>query len=454
MPVQVTVNGVASAGFSAQAQAKSHFIPPGAVAAYTGSKRYSMIATRTSFRRAAASFFSASAPVMQSAGMRKRTAPLNALRRLQRQPPAVHTLICLGLFVLVAWLDFILDRDLSLFALYLIPTLYAAWFLGIRWGYLSCLASAAVWAIDDWGGAVFYQHASVPYWNVAGRLIVLAVIVAIVSALKSALEDEYETERRGVQREFEIAREVQSQLLPSEPPDYPRLDFGFFYQPAREVGGDYYDFIPFSPEYVGLAVGDVCGKGLASALLMASLQGLVRTNLAVRQGDVARFVTQLNDSMYKLTPSNRYATFFFAVVDASGQALHYVNAGHDPPLLFRNGASPAHGPSGIESLASGGPPVGVFAGSQYRSEHVLLHDGDILVAYTDGVVEALNPQQEEFGEERLSDTVRSSFSLGAAEICGRIGSRLQAFAAGNPQWDDIALVVMKVKPAFHPGDSD
>ena len=391
---------------------------------------------------------------MQSAGMRKRTAPLNALRRLQRQPPAVHTLICLGLFVLVAWLDFILDRDLSLFALYLIPTLYAAWFLGIRWGYLSCLASAAVWAIDDWGGAVFYRHASVPYWNVAGRLIVLAVIVAIVSALKSALEDEYETERRGVQREFEIAREVQSQLLPSEPPDYPRLDFGFFYQPAREVGGDYYDFIPFSPEYVGLAVGDVCGKGLASALPMASLQGLVRTNLAVRQGDVARFVTQLNDSMSKLTPSNRYATFFFAVVDASGQALHYVNAGHDPPLLFQErrvaGARPKRDRESGERRAS----CRSFRGKPIRSEHVLLHDGDILVAYTDGVVEALNPQQEEFGEERLSDTVRSSFSLGAAEICGRIGSRLQAFAAGNPQWDDIALVVMKVKPAFHPGDSD
>ncbi len=387
-----------------------------------------------------------STPVKQLASVRRGTAPLNALRHLQRQPRVVQALGFLVLFVLIAWLDLILDRDLSLFALYLIPTLYSAWFLGFRWGYASCLASAVVWAIDDWGGAAFYHHALIPYWNMAGRLIVLTVIVAMVNALKGALEDEYEAERRGVQKEFEIAREVQIRLLPSQAPDYPRLDFGFFYQPAREVGGDYYDFIPFNPERMGLAVGDVSGKGLSSALLMASLQGLVRTNLAVRQGEVARFATQLNHSLYKLTASERYATLFFALVDVSNQTLHYVNAGHNPPLLFRNGTSPAHGLSTTESLKGGGPPVGIFARSQYRSEHVLLHDGDVLVAYTDGVVDALNPQQEEFGEERLSDIARSSLSLSAAEICKRIAERLQAFVEESPQWDDITLVVMKMKP--------
>ncbi len=203
--------------------------------------------------------------VKQFASLRSGTAPWNALRHWQRQPRAVQALGFLGLFVLIAWLDLIIDRDLSLFALYLIPTLYSAWFLGNRWGYVSCLASAAVWFIDDWGEAAFYHHAVIPYWNLAGRLIVLTVIVAMVNALKGALEDEYEAERRGVEKEFEIAREVQIRLLPSQAPNYPRLDFGVFYQPAREVGGDYYDFIPFSPEHMGLAVGDVSGKGLSSA---------------------------------------------------------------------------------------------------------------------------------------------------------------------------------------------
>jgi sigma-B regulation protein RsbU (phosphoserine phosphatase) len=227
---------------------------------------------------------------------------------------------------------------------------------------------------------------------------------------------------------------------------YPRLDFGCFYQPAREVGGDYYDFIPFDAARIGLAVGDVSGKGLSSALLMASLQGLVRTNLAVRQGDVARFMTELNKSYYKLTASNRYATLFFALVDVSNQSLHYVNAGHNPPMLFRNAPSSPHESGTVEKLEGGGPPVGILAASQYQSEHVALHDGDVLVVFTDGVADALNAQQEDFGEERVANIVRSSLALSAAEICERIAEQLKAFVADSPQWDDITLVVMKVTP--------
>jgi serine phosphatase RsbU (regulator of sigma subunit) len=381
---------------------------------------------------------------------------LNALRYWQRQPRVVQAMGFLVLFVLIACLDLVLDlvldSDPSLFVLYLIPTLYSAWFLGIRWGYVSCLASAVLWVIEDWREVTLYHHTLIPYWNLVERLILITGIVAIVNALKGGLEDKYEYEaaRRGAQKEFEIACEVQVRLLPSQAPDYPRLDFGFFYRPAREVGGDYYDFIPFNSEQMGLAVGDVSGKGLASSLLMASLQGLVRTNLAVRQGEVARCVTELNDSFYKLTANHRYATLFVAVVDACNQTLHYVNAGQNPPLLFRNGASPACGLSTTESLDCGGPPVGILERSQYRSGHVLLHHGDVLVAYTDGVVEALNPKQEEFGEERLSDTVRSSLSLSAAEICKRIAEQLQAFAVESPQCDDVTLVVMKVNPDSAP----
>jgi serine phosphatase RsbU (regulator of sigma subunit) len=372
--------------------------------------------------------------------------PLNALRHLQRQPRGVQTLGCLVLFVVIAWLDLVLDHNLSLFALYLIPTLYSAWLFGNRWGYVSCLASAVVWVIDDWGGEAFHHRTFIPYWNVAERLAVLTVIVAIVNALKGAREHEYEAERRGAKKELEIACEVQTRLLPSQTPDYPRMDLGFFYQPARELGGDYYDFIPFSAERMGLAVGDVSGKGLSSALLMASLQGLVRTNLAVRQGEVARFAVQLNHSLYKLTASDRYATLFFAIVDVANLTLHYVNAGHNPPFLFRNGKSPALGVSTPENLEGGGLPIGIFAQSQYQSVDVLLHEGDVLVAYTDGVVEALNPQKEEFGTERLCDIARSLLSCSAAEICKRIAECLQEFAAESPQWDDITLVVMKVTP--------
>ena len=179
---------------------------------------------------------------------------------------------------------------------------------------------------------------------------------------------------------------------------------------------------------------------------MASLQGMVRTNLAVRQGEVARFATELNDSFHALTASE-------PVCDALLRCRRRFQP--NAPLCQRRPKSPASiqerhvagdDQSTTESLECGGPPIGILARSQYRSEHVPLHAGDVLVAYTDGVVEALNPQQEEFGEERLSDIVRSSLSLSAEEICKRIAERLQAFVAESPQWDDITLVVMKVKP--------
>jgi serine phosphatase RsbU (regulator of sigma subunit) len=385
-------------------------------------------------------------PVSHADNLFRRHAILSTLRNLQHKPRPVQALVLIGLFVLIAWVDLIVDPDLSLFALYLIPTLYSAWFLGIRWGYIGCLASAVVWVVDDWGEATFYRHALIPYWNVAGRLMVLTVIVAIVNTLRGALEAEHEAERRGVHREFQIASDVQTRLLPSQAPDYPRLDFGFYYQSARDVGGDYYDFIPFDTGRLGLAVGDVSGKGLSSALLMASLQGLARTNIAVREGEVARFATELNASFYKLTADNRYATLFFAIIDSTDRTLHYVNAGHNPPLLFRGGGtSPESGRCATESLAIGGPPVGILAHSEYRSARVHLSEDDVLVAFTDGVIDALNREEEEFGEERLIDAVGASLSQSAADICGSIAEQLRIFVADNPQWDDITLVVMKVK---------
>jgi serine phosphatase RsbU (regulator of sigma subunit) len=387
------------------------------------------------------SSISSNLPLERIAGPHKWQDSSNALWRLRRLSHPVKAAGFVGLFVVIAWLDFVIDRDLSLFALYLIPTLYAAWFLGTRAGYLTCLASAVIWLIDDWEGATYYHHAFVSYWNIGARLIVLTVIVAIVNALKGALEEEHELERRAVQREFEIASDVQARLLPARAPDCSGLDFGFFYKSAREIGGDYFDFIPFDQHRMGLAVGDVSGKGLSSALLMASLQGLVRTNLAVRQGEIAPFANEINKSLFELTAANRYATFFFALVDVSNRSLRSVNAGHNPPILFRSGP---RGECTRTKLEAGGPPIGIFAGSRYRSEEMALQHGDVLVAYTDGVTEALNPQQEEFGEERLEQIVRSSLLLSGTEIANRVAGALREFVAGGPQWDDIALVVMKV----------
>ena len=368
----------------------------------------------------------------------------SALERLQRQSQSIRIAVFFALFALTASLDLIVDHDLVLFALYLIPTLYAAWYLGSRWAYGGCLASGMVWYVRDWPGRHSY-HALIPYGNLAGRLLVLFIIVAIVNALKGALEDQYQAEQRAVQTELQIASEVQRRLLPSRPPDAPGLDLGFLYRPARQLGGDYYDFIPLSSKRIAIAVGDISGKGLPGALLMATLQSLVRTNLAVREEKLGRFAVEISESLYEQTTYDRYATLFLATVDTASSSLQYVNAGHNPPLFFpaRTTSAPD---STLNQLDKGGLPLGMFAGNQYRCGDRVLGEGDVLVVYTDGVTEAANAGQEQFGEERLRETVRASLSLSAAEICQTVADRVQAFTAGTPQWDDITLAVVKVTP--------
>lgn len=392
-----------------------------------------------------------SSSVVGTAGLETAEAPRieisNALGRLQKQPRAIRFAVFVILFTLTAWLDMSVDHNLSLFALYLIPTLYSTWYLGSLWAYGSCVVGGVVWLIDDWSGWHSYHHALIPYGNLAGRLLVLAIIVAIVNALKNALEDQYEAERKVVVRELEIASEVQRRLLPSQPPDYPGLDLGFIYRPARELGGDYYDFIPITSERVAVAVGDVSGKGLPSALLMASLQSLVRTNLAMRERKLGRFAAELSELLYERTADDRYATLFLATVDTASMELYYVNAGHNAPLLFQKSTGSRHDESSV-TFDKGGPPLGILAGSPYACGTTTLKEGDVLLLYTDGVVDAANAEQEQFGEQRLHDIVHASLFLSATEICQRVADRVQAFTAGMPQWDDITLAVVKVKREF------
>ncbi len=234
-------------------------------------------------------------------------------------------------------------------------------------------------------------------------------------------------------------------MLPSEAPVCVGLDVAFTYRPARQLSGDYYDFIPLSCDCVAIAIGDVSGKGLPSALLMASLQSLVRTNLAVREGDLTRLMTELSQRVYDETTLDRYVTLFFGILDTSELTFRYVNAGHNAPLFFRKW-NLSRRSSELETLEQGGPPLGLFPGSRYVVGQTSLQEGDVLVLYTDGVSEANNEHGEEFGEERLRHVVRSSISMSASEMCQEGVRQLDKFTRSSPQWDDMTLAVVKVKP--------
>jgi sigma-B regulation protein RsbU (phosphoserine phosphatase) len=243
-------------------------------------------------------------------------------------------------------------------------------------------------------------------------------------------------QRELLNREIEIARDVQQRLFPQTLPEVPALEYAGFCRPARGVGGDYYDFLSLTSGRLGLVIADVSGKGIPAALLMASLQASVRGQSQGGSGQVAELMSNVNKLICEASPENRYATFFYGQFDPATRRLVYSNGGHNNPMVIRGDQ--------VVRLEIGGPPVGLFKFSRYEQAEVQLEAGDLLVLFTDGVSEAENPAQDEFGEEALMAAARSCGAAPSAEIIKVIMERADAFAAGAPQHDDMTLVVAQV----------
>ena len=242
--------------------------------------------------------------------------------------------------------------------------------------------------------------------------------------------------RERLTREIEIAREVQFTLLPQKAPAIAGLDLGGHCRPAAGIGGDYYDFIPLEGERsVGLAIGDIAGKGIPAALLMAGLQAALRGQALVGSRDLSRLMTNINKLIFESSPSNRYATFFYG--EFRNGALNYLNAGHNAPVLLRKDGR-------VERLEAGGPVVGLIEIADFMEQTIDIGPGDLLLGYTDGVSECMNPRDEEWGEDRLIEVLRAAQGAPAKDIVARIMREADAFASGAKQHDDMTLIVMKV----------
>ena len=255
------------------------------------------------------------------------------------------------------------------------------------------------------------------------------------SQLTEAIASEV-AQRERLNRELEIAREVQEHLFPQNHFAVPGLDYAGRCRPARGVGGDYYDFLELPDTAFGIAVGDISGKGIPAALLMASLQASLRGQTISGAGDLAKLMSNVNQLIFETSPANRYATFFFGQYEPSTRQLKYVNGGHNPPMIFRNGE--------VLRLEDGGPVVGLFKAARYSQGAVSLESGDVLLFYTDGISEAMNAADEEWGEERMMETVRACQSRPAVEMIDELMRAADAFAAGAPQHDDMTIIVVKV----------
>jgi sigma-B regulation protein RsbU (phosphoserine phosphatase) len=243
-------------------------------------------------------------------------------------------------------------------------------------------------------------------------------------------------ENERMQAELEIARQVQARLFPSAAPSLKGLKLDAVCKPARTVSGDYYDYLSVSEHAVAFAIGDVAGKGISAALLMAAIQSTMRTQLtgsAPERFSTASVVATLNRQLYATTSTEKYATFFFALYDDDRHTLTYTNAGHLSPLLMRNGE--------FQTLEPTGTVVGLFPAADYGEQTVPLEAGDILVTYTDGVAEPENVYGEMFGEERLRELLLRYAHADSSEIIARVMEAVIHWTGEGELQDDMTMLV-------------
>ncbi len=264
-------------------------------------------------------------------------------------------------------------------------------------------------------------------------LTVMANVAAI--RIENARLAEVEEADRIMVRDLTQAAEIQRGVLPSRAPKLPGVDLAGYNAACRTVGGDYYDFFPYQDGRVGLALGDVSGKGMPASLMMMALHARVQV-LAEEPGNLGGFMVRLNKATCANCPSNRFVTFFFCVVNAGTGETIFANAGHNPPILMRASGE-------TEWLSNGGPPLGIVAMAPYAEQHVNLGPGDLLILYSDGVTEATNANYDEFGEERFVEVLSRNRLQSAEVIADAVTNALAEFAAGAPPADDITLVVAK-----------
>jgi phosphoserine phosphatase RsbU/P len=264
-------------------------------------------------------------------------------------------------------------------------------------------------------------------------LTTLASVAAIRVENARLVEARFQQER--LERELQLAMEIQQRFQPTAPPLVPGYELQGISFPCYEIGGDYYDFIQREDGRLVIALGDVSGKGTAAALLMSSLHASIHAQTGSHD-TLVETISAVNRYLADNIPSNRFVTLFYAELDPESGALSFLNAGHNPPLIV-------HAAGTVEQLASGGLPLGINADADYREGRTHLQMGDVLVIYSDGVTEAASPSGEEFGPTRLYEVVSRNVDASAAGIRDRIESALTKFSQGTQAADDITLVIVK-----------
>jgi serine phosphatase RsbU (regulator of sigma subunit) len=273
------------------------------------------------------------------------------------------------------------------------------------------------------------------------ELVSLDEISRAVESQRRAAAEKQEAERRARQ-ELEIAKQVQSRLFPQTLPAMQALDYAGACVQSRQVGGDYYDFLDLGQERLGLVIGDIAGKGIAAALLMANLQANLRSLCAIAIEQPEQLLRSVNRLFYENTADHAYATLFYSEFDDRTRRLRYANCGHLPCLLLHEDGS-------VEHLDSTAPVVGLFTNWECPTAERQLLPGDTFAIYTDGITESFTDREEEFGEGRLIDALRRHRALRPTEIISAIFDEVRQFSP-HEQHDDVTLIVARCRDGACP----
>ena len=357
---------------------------------------------------------------------------------LYKLPGSVVFILSVLLVIIIGTCDYLTGEEVTLYLFYVLPVFIACWRLGLWQGFAISIFSLLFWYVDS-----FYQRPEFgnlilsPYWNIVFQFIFFVVLVLILTSLKKSVEREKKAEREKIENELKVARDVQQKLFPQAMPAMQGLEYFGLCIPADEIGGDYFDYIKLSSDEIGFAIGDISGHGLPSALLMAGLVGFVRSNALICRDDLKQLLYRVNNLMCESTTPGKFATFFYGVYNCAEKVFRYVNAGHNPPFVFRKNNN------SNELLKGGGLMIGVMPEFGYSEMQIRIEKGDVLVLYTDGITEAFDKNSYLYGEERLKTVVENNLHLSAKELCGVITKDVFQYSEGRKQADDMTLLVVR-----------
>lgn len=339
--------------------------------------------------------------------------------------------------VLITIIDYLSGPKLPMFAFYFYPIIIISWYVGIKKGIFIAGISAIATLVNN---LLFYISDTtiqalnlLVLWDFLQKLAVFVIFSFTVSALKRSQNEK-------IQYEIKVAQQVQSFLLPQTLPSMKTLAYHGVRRSLDNVSGDFYDFLLIQPHKLLIVIGDICGKGMSAALLMAHIHGVLRSISQIKGNDLSGMMNIVNRSLHTSTEDNKFATLFLGSYDDNDRTLTYVNAGHNSPFVFRNNGNIPK----INRLNTEGMLLGFDPHTKYMVKKEQLYPGDTLLLFTDGITEARNDSKEHYGEERIVDIVSVNGERSPILLCDLIFKEVENHIGLEPQYDDMTMIVGKV----------